>query len=278
MTTAIVNKIIPMSIVDGPGNRTSIFLQGCNISCAYCHNPETKCICNSCGICVSGCKPEALTIVDGQVKWDAEKCIMCDNCIKVCPNFSSPRARRMSAREVFNEVEKSIPFIRGITVSGGECTLYPAFLLGLFTIASENGMDCLIDSNGMTDFSRYPELMKICNGIMLDVKSWDRLVYKKLTNADNDIVKKNLSYLVGSNKLEELRIVCLEGEVDARAIICGISEIACAKVSSIKLKLIKFRHYGVRGRLRNMPSPGDDYMQKLLQLATELGFKNAVII
>ena len=34
---APVNKIIPVSVVDGPGNRTAVFLQGCNISCAYCH-------------------------------------------------------------------------------------------------------------------------------------------------------------------------------------------------------------------------------------------------
>ena len=39
---APVNKIIPVSVVDGPGNRTAVFLQGCNISCAYCHNPETQ--------------------------------------------------------------------------------------------------------------------------------------------------------------------------------------------------------------------------------------------
>ena len=37
----IVNKIIPFSNVDGPGNRLSIFFQGCNFDCLYCHNPET---------------------------------------------------------------------------------------------------------------------------------------------------------------------------------------------------------------------------------------------
>ena len=39
--TATINKIIPMSLVDGPGNRTAIFFQGCNFNCSYCHNPET---------------------------------------------------------------------------------------------------------------------------------------------------------------------------------------------------------------------------------------------
>ena len=42
MITAPVNKIIPFSSVDGPGNRTAVFFQGCNWDCCYCHNPETR--------------------------------------------------------------------------------------------------------------------------------------------------------------------------------------------------------------------------------------------
>lgn len=41
MMKAKINKIIDMSVVDGPGNRTGIFFQGCNFDCFYCHNPET---------------------------------------------------------------------------------------------------------------------------------------------------------------------------------------------------------------------------------------------
>ncbi len=36
-----INKVIKSSIVDGPGNRLAIFMQGCNFDCWYCHNPET---------------------------------------------------------------------------------------------------------------------------------------------------------------------------------------------------------------------------------------------
>ena len=50
---AVINKIIPLSVVDGPGCRTSVFVQGCNIACAYCHNPETQQLCSGCGLCVS---------------------------------------------------------------------------------------------------------------------------------------------------------------------------------------------------------------------------------
>ncbi|MCG8572187.1 MAG: 4Fe-4S cluster-binding domain-containing protein, partial [Spirochaetes bacterium] len=43
--TGIVNKIIPFSHVDGPGNRFALFLQSCNFNCNYCHNPETIRLC-----------------------------------------------------------------------------------------------------------------------------------------------------------------------------------------------------------------------------------------
>ena len=58
----------------------------------------------------------------------------------------------MCAEEVFAEVKKQQPYIRGITVSGGECTLYPDFLEKLFVLARGAGLGTLIDSNGTLDF------------------------------------------------------------------------------------------------------------------------------
>lgn len=55
-----VNKVIPFSAVDGPGNRTAVFVQGCNFNCRYCHNPETRSLCRSCGECVEKCPKQAL--------------------------------------------------------------------------------------------------------------------------------------------------------------------------------------------------------------------------
>lgn len=40
-TTGYVAGTIPFSVVDGPGNRYSVFLQGCNFDCVACHNPQT---------------------------------------------------------------------------------------------------------------------------------------------------------------------------------------------------------------------------------------------
>ena len=36
-----INSIETMGLVDGPGIRFVIFMQGCKLSCLFCHNPET---------------------------------------------------------------------------------------------------------------------------------------------------------------------------------------------------------------------------------------------
>ncbi len=279
MAQAPVNKIIPLSVVDGPGNRTSIFLQACNIKCAYCHNPETQQLCISCGACVPHCPAKALSMQDGKVVWDDQICEGCDKCIEVCPHFASPKVKLMSAQQVFDQVKGNIPFIRGITVSGGECTLYPEFLKELFALCKAEGLSCLIDSNGMIDLSLYPQLMEFCEGVMLDVKSWDSLTYEKLTGANNAMVKKNLKFLADRNLLTEIRIVCLEGRVDAPEAILGIAQtIGSQLCETVRLKLIKFRHFGVRTELKNAQSPTDEYMQTLKDIAVKSGFGNVLVV
>lgn len=273
---APINKIIEFSYVDGPGLRTSCFVQKCNISCLYCHNPETQKLCTNCAKCVSKCPKEALSIVDNTVIWDDKKCVNCGTCISVCPNYASPKVKYMEASEVYKEIKKNVPFIRGITVSGGECMLYPKFLRELFTYAKEDNLSCLIDSNGTIDLSKYPELISLADGVMLDVKSWDNLIFKRLTGASNDIVKKNLIYLDQINKIEEIRIVYHKDFVDAKDAILGISK-TLNNPSKIKLKLIKFRNNGVRGLMSKLDSPTDAEMNELLQYAQLLGFKNIEI-
>lgn len=280
MKTAPVNRIIPMSVVDGPGNRTAIFLQGCNIACGYCHNPETQKLCCGCGLCVAECPAGALSVTEDGVFWEEERCTGCDHCLGVCTHWASPKVKVMSAEEVFLRVRRNLPFIRGITVSGGECSLYPEFLTELFGLARQEGLTCLMDSNGMVDLSLYPELLRICDGIMLDVKSWNPEVYHKLTGADNRVVLENLDMLAKTGKLLEVRIVCKPGIVDAEDVICGIAR----RLNSIsdgnlnfRLKLIAFRPYGVKGFMQGMEAPSEVYMKGLESLAMDQGFRDIII-
>ncbi len=274
---ALINKIIDFSTVDGPGLRTSVFLQGCNIHCLYCHNPETQRVCNNCALCVSKCPSGALKQVNNKVLWDKDKCINCDTCISVCENFSTPKVERLNAKEVYARIKKNIPFIRGITISGGECMLQTSFIEELFSYAKDDNLSCLLDSNGTVPFASSSNILNITDGVMLDIKSWNNDVYQKLTGYKNDIVKQNLIFLSQIHKIEELRIVCLENIVDAKNVIKGIYDLTFAYTKDVPLKLIKFRKYGVKGVLKDSDSPSDAYMKSLHDYAKELGFTNVFI-
>ena len=129
----------------------------------------------------------------------------------------------------------------------------------------------------MVELAQFPALMDVCDGVMLDVKAWDVEVHSALTGSGNESVKRNLRFLAEAGKIAELRVVCLPGEVDAEAVIQGIKDTIGSQVSRIRLKLIKFRKYGVRGRLAESESPAEEYMQALKAQAEALGFQDVVI-
>lgn len=207
---ALIHHIIPFSCVDGPGNRLVIFFQGCNFRCTYCHNPETINICNHCGICVETCPSGALTVEDGSVQWEKSSCIDCNACQRACPRLSSPKVRDFSVDDLMIEIKKAEPFIQGITVSGGECTLQIPFLTALFRrVKAETALTCLVDTNGGVSLKGESEFLDLADGFMLDVKHIDDVVHRELTGASNVTTLKNLDLLLAMNKLVEVRTVIL---------------------------------------------------------------------
>ena len=169
----IVNKIIPFSNVDGPGNRLSIFFQGCNFDCLYCHNPETIEI-----------------MKEG-------------NC--------SDDVTAMTVEEIMNEITEVAPFISGITVSGGECTLQWRFLTELFTAVKEKWpkMTCFVDSNCSFPLwtEEKKEFVEIFDKVMIDIKGFSEEEHNFITGMTNKTVIENFRFLAGLDKIYEVRTV-----------------------------------------------------------------------
>lgn len=276
---APVNKIIPFSSVDGPGNRTAIFLQGCPFNCRYCHNPETIHACVHCGACVPGCPAGALSICEGKVAFDAERCVACDACIHTCTHCASPRIRDLTAEQVMAEVRRNVPFIRGVTVSGGECTLHRDFLVELARLARSEGLNFLLDSNGSHDFSEDAELTAAIDGVMLDVKAWDEAEHIRLTDCSNRMVLRNLRFLARAGKLEEVRTVVVPELMSAEETVRSVCEtLRAMNAQNVRYKLIRFRPMGVRAEYRNLSVPPEALMRELEAVAHSVGIKNTVLI
>ena len=278
-----LHRLIPFSSVDGPGNRTAVFVQGCNFNCQYYHNPETRELCNGCALCIPGCPRAALTLSSdtGQVLFDPGKCIACDQCIRVCPHDASPRIREMDAKEVFQEIRKNLPFIRGVTVSGGECTLYPEFLKELAALCHSCGLSILLDSNGSYDFERDPAgLLSAIDGVMLDVKAWNNEEHLKLVGKDNFRVLTSMKTLAKYAKLYEVRTVVVPGKFDVRGCIRKVSEalLPYQKIAPIRYKIIAYRPMGVRERYRHFETPSQEMLGELREIAENAGMPEVILI
>ena len=276
---APVNRIVPFSSVDGPGHRTAVFRQGCNFNCRYCHNPETIRVCTHCGACVSVCPVGALRIEDGEVRYDWAKCKMCDACIHICPHSSCPRIRNLSDEECMHEIEKQIPFIRGVTVSGGECTLHRDFLVALSRRVRAHGLGFLLDSNGNYDFSADGELLNAVDGVMLDVKAWEAENHLRLTGADNDLVRRNLDFLATAGKLEEVRTVVAPDWMNPEETVEAVSRrLVSLGAANTRYKIIRYRPMGVRSEYCDQSVPTKERLNALAERANVLGIANTILI
>ncbi|GHU01190.1 radical SAM domain protein [Spirochaetia bacterium] len=275
--TAPVNRILRSSIVDGPGNRAVVFVQGCNFDCIYCHNPETINLCTVCGICIRRCPAGALSAYTGKMIWAEEKCVLCDECIKNCPHSSSPRVRVFHAHDVMAEIAPALVFIRGITVSGGECTLYPGFLQELGKLAKEKGKTFFLDTNGSYDFSAHPELLRVCDGIMLDIKA-SPADGEKVTGLRGYDMFATAEFLAGAGKLYEIRTVVSPGLFDAPALVDEVCRRIAPIDKRVQYKLIRYRPNGVRpGVASVLAVPEDTLMENLAAICRGYGLKAVVV-
>lgn len=277
MVRGIINRIIPFSSVDGPGNRTAVFLQGCNFNCLYCHNPETIRECINCLSCISVCPQGALSDEAGKVLWDRQKCKNCDRCLKACSHNSSPKTLIMDTAAVMEEIKKAVPFISGVTLSGGECMLQWEFLLSLFYEVRRINLTTFIDTNGSIPFWDKPELTALMDMAMIDVKSFSPEEHAKLTGMDNINVLKNMEYLAGKGKLYEVRTVIVPDVLDNHHNVSEISKLIASLNPDIRYKLIKYRPLGVRRYMMESRIPSDADMNELAGISQANGCRNIVI-
>ncbi len=278
MTIGFVNKVIPFSSVDGPGNRMAVFLQGCNFNCLYCHNPETIAQCKNCRECISTCPSLALSYENKKVVWNEQVCSQCDTCLITCKQSSTPKTKEMNVEDIMREMRPIQWFLSGVTVSGGECTLQKDFLIELGAEVKEAGLTFFVDTNGSTDFEAEQTLCDSFDMAMLDVKSVDPEEHFRLTNYSNETVLKNLHYLASRKKLYEVRTVIIPGALDNEQNVREISSIIAQYSSSIRYKLIKYRPFGVRKHLLQADTPTQEMMTRVKEIAEKSGCRHVIIV
>jgi pyruvate formate lyase activating enzyme len=279
--TALINRIIDYSAVNGPGIRMVLVFQGCNYRCLYCHVPDTLGNCNGCGICAYHCPTGALKLDIPGIPpyWMEESCTDCGACINSCRKDSSPKIKKMSIKDVLDHTAGKIKHIAGITCSGGECTLHTEFMTELFPIMRRQKLSCLIETNGAANFEKLRDLMDNCDGVMLDIKAADPVKHQELTGRSNDQVFKTAEFLARTGKLIEVRTLITKKDYGAEETIKKTSSLLRPYIGiyDIAYRLIPFRVFGVRREYRRLGSPSREQLEQLRSLALACGFGRVYI-
>lgn len=275
---AIVNRVIPFSNVDGPGNRLAIFFQGCNISCVYCHNPETINMCTNCKECVINCPAKALKDCGEKIEHDEKLCCECDKCIKECKAGASPKTKEYTVDELYDIIDEYKLFIRGITVSGGEPTLRADFITELFTKVKPLGLTCFVDTNGFFDREKISNLIEITDKFMVDIKAVEKIETLCNTKMNNNL--DNLKYLLSLGKVYEVRTVMIEEYMDLDNTVSTVAEVL-KNYPEVIYKLIRVHSTGLKERQKERVKdkiPSEERVRNLENLVRNIGVKKVELI
>ena len=233
-----VHSMETFGLVDGPGVRFVVFLQGCRMRCRYCHNPETW-------------------KLEGGTPWTADKLF----------------SHVYRYKSYWNK--KGQPN-GGITVSGGEPLLQIDFVTEFFKKAKEKGVHTALDTAGNPFtleepfISKFEELMKVTDLVILDFKEIDNEKHKKLTGCPNDNIVQMAKWLSDHGKDMWLRHVLVpdltddeEGLVRTRDLIRELKTVKRVEVLPYHtLGLFKWQKLGIPYTLDGVRTPTAEEVKK----------------
>ena len=154
MQTGIVFDIREFSIHDGPGLRTSVFLKGCPLRCAWCHNPE--------GLSP---EPQLLATVGGT---------------RTC-------GRSYTSAELAELLNRQAELLRagegGVTFSGGEPLLQAPFVAEVLDRLEP--LHAVLDTSGFGDAEAFGMLAARVDLVYFDLKLVDPALHRRYTGCDN---------------------------------------------------------------------------------------------
>ena len=255
----LIFNIQRFSIHDGPGIRTTVFLQGCNLRCYWCHNPESNPVrpvveffpekCILCGMCVETCPEGAQQIEGDQRLYYRELCQACGKCVEEC--FARALvlpAREMTAEEVMAEVHRDRDYYNdsggGVTFSGGEPFLQKEFLLELLRLSKRAGLHTAVDTAANVPFEWIEEALPYTDLFLFDCKVIDEERHRAVTGVSNRRILENLRKLGDGRARVWVRVPVIPGTNDTPEEIGAIAEFLTDLPGVEQVELLPFHHLG----------------------------------
>jgi len=247
------------SVNDGPGIRTTVFLKGCPLDCAWCHNPESKSSepelsfdakrCAGCGACAAVCPQGCHNLSDGDHALDRSRCGVCGRCVRDCIKGAlSLIGRTAEAEEIIRDVLRDKTFFEnsggGMTVSGGEPLAQPAFLAELLRLAKENGLNTAVETSGFTAWKHLEAILPYTDYFLFDIKETDPDRHSEFTRAPLKPIHENLRKLDATGAAIILRCPLIPGYNVRDDHFEGIAAIANSLENVLRVELEPYHPLG----------------------------------
>ena len=201
-----IHSVESMGLVDGPGIRVVVFMQGCTLRCLYCHNPDTW-------------------TLDGN-----------KDALDFTPEELVNKISRF--RSYF---EKSGG---GVTFSGGDPLKQPEFLKETLKLCKEAGIHTTLDTSGV-GFGDYEEILKYTDLVLYDVKHLTREGYKDMTGIEIDETQKFLEACKKMGTKMWIRQVVVPGKTDSEEYIRELGKFIKTLDNVEKVELLPYHLLGV---------------------------------
>ncbi len=239
MTNGLTFSIQRFSTDDGPGLRTTVFMKGCPLRCAWCHTPEgiaphpelvwhdVRCI--GARGCLSVCDESALELSSGGMRIDRGSCTVCARCAEACPSGALEIiGRAWSADDLMTELLKDRVFFEtsggGITFSGGEPIQQFEFLCQVLPRCKSAGLQVALDTCGLAAWERYERVLPYVDLVLFDLKLMDSDQHRSATGASNVLILDNARRMAERGTRLWVRTPVIPGYTDSEE---NITSIAC---------------------------------------------------
>lgn len=271
----MVFNIQGYSIHDGPGIRTTVFLKGCTLRCAWCQNPESQQsgtelffdadACRGCGACAATCPTQAVRIVGGKASTDRSRCDGRGDCVAVCPaQARSSIGESMTVDRVVEEVLADRAFYArsggGVTLSGGEPLAQPLFAAEVLRRCRAAGVHTALDTCGHAPWNGARRVLEHVDLVLYDFKHMDDAQHRALTGAGNAQILANARRIHHELKIPMLaRVPVIPGANDSAENLEATARFIAEELSpSIPVHLNAYHRFGEAKAVR-LERPGEPF-------------------
>ena len=240
---------------DGGGIRTTVFMKGCPLRCAWCHNPEGMDFarrpvwfrgkCMGCMDCAAASRNGGVTeAADGlrinpsaDEDWDA----LMDACPTGALRWDSCD---MTLDEVLAELKKDMAFFArgGVTLSGGDPLYQAEFARALLEACHREGIHTAVETELHAPPEAVHAVLPHADLIYADLKLMDGAAHKAYTGAGNALILENLAWLLGSKLRERviLRTPLIPGATAAAENIAAIAGWLAVRCPDVRYELLNY--------------------------------------